>query len=259
MKALHWLLPALLLVGASPGAAQEQESPVFFQIHSMDLPAGTADEWKALVDELKEGLSKTDHPGFTMWEVIQGPRGRFHLSRQARTLAELEPRELLSDVWDEAKRDRWWKRFGELVTHTHTAVWRGQPELSSPLPPDAKGLPRYIEVRVYRHAPGKGPEFRNFLEKTAKPARDKAGVHGIFFRKRVSGGSPREWLRLRGFNDWAGLEDRRLAESMGEEAFQEMLLEGGRMLDDVRVELLRFREDLSFIREDREQAAASRR
>ena len=250
-------LTAIAVATGAPTASAQKPPAEYMQVHAFDVRPGMASGMKTLVDEIKEGLRDVDHPGFTVWEVMNGRRGRFYLSIPAWTVAETEPNVRFMESWDEERISRWTELFSRVVASHETSTWKTYPELSSPLSPDAKRWPRYAKIGIHRNGPGKRPEFQNLLEKTAKPAQDKAGVDGVYIQRRVTGGSPREWLRLSVFDDWAGLEDRRLAESMGEEAYRKMLREWGRLLDGSRYEVLRFREDLSFMRNAPQPAKAS--
>ena len=238
-----WVFCLVLVLVAVPCLAQEGE---LWNLITIQIDQTMIGEWEALQKELNTALKAAGATERRISQVVRGPSNEYFIAEPLANFAELDESDLLAKAMGEAGAARWIARVTKCVENRRVDTLRSRPDLSIPL--KAGRTPKLAVVTTFENLPGRDRDYNDWLVNKWAPAMKTAGMDGVLYFRNAFGGGGRNWMVVTFVDDWATFDTvYPVRESLGDEAYRELVGPSGAMRSNPERKVIRLRPDLSII------------
>lgn len=271
------------VAAAAPGA-QPAAQPMWNGVRVIRVKHDRIGEFEGLMKELRDAMQGSGQPGFQVWSMELGDLGTYHIVMQFDSFASFGNME--SPPMEPTEWANWLNRMGSTIDSHTVAVAQLRPDLSiMPAAAAAQGQqpaqqqpqqqlqpqpqqsqqqsqqqPQQQAQQPSQQQPGellmlitdtvmagKTPEYESFIREEIMPALRRGNVQAVVANEMMFGAEARTWVFAVPLPGWQALDrPSPLVDALGADAAQAVMQRGDALVDSSKLEILRYRADLSF-------------
>lgn len=235
-------LVAFGLAFSGSAFAQDDDDHGLINVFMSQVKPGRVAEYVELVGKLAAARKAAGHSGVDVYQVVRGQVGRFYSVSSGDSYAEIgQPFE---SGMSDGDFQRWVARITDVVEYNESTVLRTHGELS--ISGDSDSAPNLIQLRFTTLNPGNGSEYHEWLTESLVPALREGNTKGWNVSDVRLGDDVNTWISARRLDSWADLDEPGQFSHMSERARNNLFDDNSDRIRSARVELLRYRPNLSY-------------
>jgi hypothetical protein len=241
-KYFNHLIAIVAVVMMSPSTALAQDDgPGYIQVRTMHVKQGRIGDFLELQAEFAKA-GKAAGQSRDLWQEIRGDVGTFHAVRSLDKLADNDDgfqAPLEGEAWS-----KWVAALSDTMTSSTYDIYQNYPGHSIPAAEGSE--PKLMLLRFRTVAPGRGGDYRAWIENDLIPAIKEGGFQGFSYSRMQMGGNPNTWVSATMHPDWASLGGPNFFSHMNQEEVGALLGKSNNMVVDSEVKILSYHTDLSY-------------
>jgi len=240
---------AAVLAVPAVAMAQEDEAedtgPNFILVRTVNTRTSGTAEWATLQEQLVAAIPEDADDHRDVWEVVRGRMGTFHIVSFHNDRAGFDQQgggEGGPPLGDE--QGAWVEAIGQTIAGRTETESRLHKNISIPLDEDAEM--NLLTLRRITLKTGQGDAFHDWALEELKPALEAGGAKGVYFSHVTQGGDVNTCVIAAHFANWAELDGPGGFSHMSEGERDGLFANWDDMVKDHTVDILSFRDDLSY-------------
>jgi hypothetical protein len=240
---------AAVLALPAVAMAQEDEAedtgPNFILVRTVNTRTSGSAEWATLQEQLVAARPEDADGRRDVWEVVRGRMDTFHIVSWHDDRAGFDQQgeggggPPLGDG-----QAAWLEAIGQTIASRTETESRIHKDISIPLDEDAE--PNLLTLRRFTLKTGQGDAFHDWAREELKPALVAGGAKGVYFSHVTQGGDVNMCVVASHFANWAELDGDGAFGHMSEGEIDGLFANWDDMVKDHTVDILSFRDDLSY-------------